>query len=168
MKTSIEIRINGQLFCTQVEAETTLLEFIREHTNMKSVHRGCQEGECGACTVLVNGQPIYACLTLAAQAHGSEVLTLEGLIQGGTPHPLIQSFLDNHAIQCGYCSPGMIMTAYALTNSSSDLNDAGIRKALEGNMCRCTGYVNIVKAVREAIGVLKHNAAGAQKGGVDD
>jgi len=165
MKTPIEIKLNGVPVARQISAETTLLEFIREHSSAKSVHRGCEEGECGACTVLIDGEPVCACLILAVQTQGCEVLTLEGLIKGEETHPLIQSFLDHHAIQCGYCSPGMIMTAYAFINSSSDLSDAGIRKALEGNLCRCTGYVNIVKAIKETIGVLKLNSAGRQKVG---
>lgn len=165
MKTSIEIKLNSVLISSQITAETTLLEFIRKHSSVKSVHRSCEEGECGACTVLVDGEPVYACLTLALQAGGCEVLTLEGLMQGKETHPLIQSFLDHHAVQCGYCSPGVIMTAYAFINSSSDFGDASIRKALEGNLCRCTGYVNIIKAVKEAIGVLKLDSAGRQKVG---
>jgi len=163
MKTSVEIKLNGAPVTKQIGAETTLLEFIREHTSIKSAHRGCEEGECGACTVLIDGEPVCACLILAVQAQGCDVLTLEGLIKGEETHPLIQSFLDHHASQCGYCSPGMIMTAYAFISSSSDLSDAAIRKALEGNLCRCTGYVNILKAVKEAIGVLKPDAAGRQK-----
>jgi len=163
MKTPVEINLNSVLISKQISAETTLLEFIRKHSGIKSVHRSCEEGECGACTVLIDGEPVCSCLTLAVQAHGCDVLTLEGLIKGKETHPLVQSFLDHHAIQCGYCSPGMIMTAYAFINSSDDLSDAGIRKALEGNLCRCTGYVNIVKAVKEAIGVLKPNPAGRQK-----
>jgi carbon-monoxide dehydrogenase small subunit len=165
MKTPVEINLNGVLISARISAEATLLEFIRKHSGIKSVHRSCEEGECGACTVLIDGDPVCACLTLAVQADGCDILTLEGLIKGKNTHPLIQSFLDNHAIQCGYCSPGMIMTAYALINSSNDLSDVGIRKALEGNLCRCTGYVNIIKAIKEAIGILKLNAAGWQKVG---
>jgi carbon-monoxide dehydrogenase small subunit len=150
MNVPIEIHVNGRTHSLDVPANTTLLELLRDHLDVRSVHRGCDEGECGACTVLLNGEPVYSCLTLAVQAHQAHILTVEGLSRDGEMHPLVRSFLDHHGVQCGYCTPGMILTAYSLLSRQNDLTEDEIRKGIEGNLCRCTGYVNIVKAIQSA------------------
>jgi aerobic-type carbon monoxide dehydrogenase small subunit (CoxS/CutS family) len=150
MKSFVAITVNHKLREIEVEHGLTLLEMLRDVLKIKSVHRSCGEGECGACTVLVDGQAVCSCLTLATQADGKQVLTLEGLIRNGQSHPLMTAFANQNAVQCGYCTPGIIMTAYALINDNDTLTDETIRKGIEGNICRCTGYVNIVQAIREA------------------
>ena len=151
MKFVFAITVNHELREIEVDHGLTLLELLRDMLKIKSVHRSCGEGECGACTVLLDGQAVCSCLTLAAQADGKQVLTLEGLIKNGRPHPLITAFTDHKAVQCGYCTAGVIMTAYALINDNDALTDEAIRKGIEGNICRCTGYVNIVKAIKTAV-----------------
>ena len=150
MKFVFAITVNHELREIEVDHGSTLLELLRDVLKIKSVHRSCGEGECGACTVLLDGQAVCSCLTLAAQADGKQVLTLEGLIKNGRTHPLITAFTDHKAVQCGYCTPGVIMTAYALINDNGALTDEAIRKGIEGNICRCTGYVNIVNAIKAA------------------
>ena len=150
MKSFISLNINHEAVEVEVEHGMTLLEMLRDTLKLKSVHRSCGEGECGACTVLLDGQPVCSCLTFALQANGKHVLTLEGLSRNGQPHPLVTAFADLNAVQCGYCSPGVIMTAYALINNDNELTDPSIRKGIEGNICRCTGYINIVKAIKAA------------------
>ena len=150
MKSLVAITVNHELREIEVDHGVTLLELLRDVLKIKSVHRSCGEGECGACTVLLDGQAICSCLTLAAQADGKQILTLEGLIKNDQPHPLMTAFADLYALQCGYCTPGVIMTAYALINANDALTDEAIRKGIEGNICRCTGYVNIVKAIKAA------------------
>ena len=150
MKSFVAITVNHKLSEIEVDHGLTLLELLRDMLKIKSVHRSCGEGQCGACTVLLDGQAVCGCLTLAAQADGKQVLTLEGLIKNGQPHPLMTAFADHKAVQCGYCTPGVIMTTYALINENDALTDEAIRKGIEGNICRCTGYVNIVKAIKVA------------------
>ena len=151
MDVPIRLKVNGKEYDLQVESEATLLEVLREKLKLNSVHRGCQEGECGVCTVLLNGEPITSCLTLAVQANGSEITTVEGLLgKKGELHPLMKSFVENHGLQCGYCTSGFLLTAYSLLNRADDLTEEDIRKGLEGNLCRCTGYVNIVESVQDA------------------
>ena len=150
MKFALSITVNHELREIEIDHGLTLLELLRDTLKIKSVHRSCGEGECGACTVLLDGQAVCSCLTLAAQANGKHVLSLEGLVRNGQPHPLMTAFANDNAIQCGYCSPGVIMTAYALINANQALTDETIRKGIEGNICRCTGYVNIVKAIKAA------------------
>lgn len=150
MKSLVAITINHELREIEVDHGLTLLELLRDVLKIKSVHRSCGEGECGACTVLLDGQAICSCLTLAAQADDKQVLTLEGLIKNGQAHPLMTAFTDCKAVQCGYCTPGVIMTAYSLINDNDALTDEAIRKGIEGNICRCTGYINIVKAIKTA------------------
>ena len=152
MDVPIKLKVNGKDFELQVAPEATLLEVLREELKISSVHRGCQEGECGVCTVLQNGEPITSCLTLAVQASGSEITTVEGLLsEKGELHPLMKSFVEHHGLQCGFCTPGVLMTAYSLLNKGSELTEQEIRKGLEGNLCRCTGYVNIVKSVKDGV-----------------
>ena len=151
MKASIRITVNQKEYHLEIESRATLLDVLRDNLKLKSVHRSYEEGECGACTVLLDNEPVYSCLTLAVQADGKKITTLEGLIKDGRPYPLIRIFTEHHAIQCGYCSPGMILTAYSLVNNNESLDQRKIRKGLEGNICRCTGYVNIVKAIETAV-----------------
>jgi carbon-monoxide dehydrogenase small subunit len=152
MKMPLTFMLNNQQTTLAVDARQTLLEVLRNQGGMTSVHRSCEEGECGACTVLLNDEPVNACLVLAASVQGASVLTSEGLVKDGKPHPLMKAFTDELGIQCGFCTPGMLMNAYALINRAGDnlLTDQVIRKTLEGNLCRCTGYVNIIKSVQTA------------------
>lgn len=152
MKMPLTFMLNNQQTTLEVDARQTLLEVLRNQGGMTSVHRSCEEGECGACTVLLNEKPVNACLVLAASVQGATVMTSEGLVKNGKPHPLMKAFTDELGIQCGFCTPGMLMNAYALINRAGDtlLTDQIIRKTLEGNLCRCTGYVNIIKSVQTA------------------
>ena len=150
MKVPIKTKVNGKLYEQEVEARSTLLDILRDELKIKSVHRGCEDGECGACTVLLNGKPVCSCLVLAPQVGGAEVTTVEGLLKGDELHPLMLAFIENHAIQCGYCTPGVIMTAYYLLNNLTEFTDEELRKGIEGNLCRCTGYIHIIKAIKAA------------------
>ena len=150
MRAPIQLTVNNKEYRLEVEPRTTLLEVLRDQLKITSVHRGCQEGECGVCTVLLNGEPVYGCLTLAVQADGAKITTVEGMIKDGELHPLMKSFLENHGMQCGYCTPGVLLTAYSLLNNSEKISKDEIRKGIEGNLCRCTGYVNIVKSIEAA------------------
>ncbi len=142
----IDIRINGQHYLRTVNVNTTLAEFLRNDLCMTGTKIGCNEGECGACTVLVNGRPLNSCLVLAAELDGADVLTVEGLAQEEL-HPLQQAFLDVGAVQCGFCTPGMLLTAKAILDQNPNPTKEQIRKDMEGNICRCTGYNRILEAV---------------------
>jgi len=150
MKVPIEVKINHRSVKLEVEPWQTILDVLRDDLKIKSPHRGCQEGQCGACTILLNGKPVCACLVPSPQADGGEILTPEGLLRDEELHPLMTAFIENYAIQCGFCTPGMVMTAYYLLNHLTDFSDEGIKKGLAGNLCRCTGYVHIVKAIQAA------------------
>lgn len=153
MKMPVTLNINNTTWNLDIDANATLLEVLRNNVlNQQSVHRSCEEGECGACTVLMDGKPVNSCLVMAASAQGSAIITSEGLMRGDELHPLMKAFVDELGLQCGFCTPGMVMSAYALINQWEDeeLSDMDIRKAIEGNLCRCTGYVNIVKSIRRA------------------
>ncbi len=152
MKIPLTFVLNHQETILEIDPWQTLLEVLRHQGGMTSVHRSCEEGECGACTVLLDDEPVNACLVLAASVQGASVITSEGLVKNGNPHPLMKAFTDELGIQCGFCTPGMLMNAYALINRAGDvlLTDQFIRKTLEGNLCRCTGYVNIIKSVQTA------------------
>ena len=150
MKVPIETKVNGKLYKLEVETRTTLLDMLRDELKIKSVHRGCEEGECGACTVLLSGKPVCSCLVLAPQADGAEITTVEGLLKGDELHPIMQAFIENGAMQCGFCTPGIIITAYYLLNNLAEFTDEDLRRGIEGNLCRCTGYTNIIKAIRAA------------------
>lgn len=151
MSVSMRIVVNEVEHRLDVEARATLLDVLRDQLKIKSVHRGCEIGECGACTVLVDGEPVYSCITLAAQADGKHITTVEGLMKDGEPHPIISSFVDQYGLQCGYCTSGFILTAYSLINKGEHLDEKSIRSGLAGNICRCTGYVNIIKSVEKAV-----------------
>jgi carbon-monoxide dehydrogenase small subunit len=148
--TRIKLSVNGVEQSHDVEARTLLVHYLRETLGLTGAHVGCETSICGACTVLIDGRAVKSCTHLAVQADGAEVTTIEGLASGDELHALQQSFWDDHGLQCGFCTPGMILAAHDLLTRNGDPDDAEIRHALEGNLCRCTGYQNIVKAVRSA------------------
>jgi carbon-monoxide dehydrogenase small subunit len=147
---TITVTVNGTKYERQVEPRDLLVYFLREALGLTGTNVGCDTSTCGACTVLLDGKAVKSCTLLAVQADGSEVTTIEGMSRNGQLHPLQKAFHENHALQCGFCTPGFIMAAADLIQSTDNLTDDDIRIALEGNLCRCTGYHNIVKAVREA------------------
>jgi carbon-monoxide dehydrogenase small subunit len=155
MKTFISLRVNGEWYEVAVSAQRTLVEVLREDLGLTGAKESCGLGNCGACTILVNGRAALSCLILARSAVGKEITTIEGLATGGDLHPLQQSFLDHGAVQCGFCSPGMILSAKSLLDENRTPTGDEIRLALAGNLCRCTGYVKIV----EAISAVAHNYA---------
>jgi carbon-monoxide dehydrogenase small subunit len=146
----IRLTVNGRPYECEVDAEMRLLDLLREDLYLTGTKEGCGEGECGACTVLIDGRPVNSCLVLALQADGADVLTIEGLADGEALHPIQQAFVDAGGVQCGFCTPGFVMSVYALLRDTPDPTDDEIRAALEGNLCRCTGYGKIVEAVRLA------------------
>ncbi len=147
--TSISMTVNGEQVSGEVEDRTLLVEFIRENLRLTGTHVGCDTSQCGACVVHVDGKAVKSCTTLAAQVNGSDVTTIEGLA-GDDLHPMQQAFKDNHGLQCGFCTPGMIMSATDMVNRlGKDLDEKTIRAELEGNICRCTGYHNIVKSIQD-------------------
>jgi aerobic carbon-monoxide dehydrogenase small subunit len=147
---SIDVRVNGQKHEAKVEPRVLLVYFLREHLGLTGTHVGCDTSQCGACTIHLNGVAVKSCTVLAVQANGAEITTIEGLAKEGALHPMQEAFHEKHGLQCGYCTPGMVMTAVHLLETNPDPNDEEIAHALEGNLCRCTGYVNIVKAIRRA------------------
>ena len=155
----LSFEVNGKAVQLQVDPHRLLVEVLREQLQLTGTHVGCDTSQCGACTVLLDGQPVKSCTTLALQAEGRKVTTVEGLAQGGERHPVQQAFIDCHGLQCGFCTPGMMMSATALLRQTPNPSQAQIEHALEGNLCRCTGYVNIVAAVNQAAGAV---AAGAK------
>ena len=146
----VQMTINGQAVEHDVPDNTLLVSFIRETLGLTGTHVGCDTSQCGACVVHVNGQSIKSCTMLAAQAAGAEVTTIEGIANGDELHPMQQAFHENHGLQCGYCTPGMVMSAIELVEKNKGLTEQQIREGLEGNICRCTGYHNIVKTVQAA------------------
>lgn len=147
---AVQITVNGASFQRDVEPRMLLVEFIREELGLTGTHIGCDTSFCGACTVLLDGDPIKSCTYLAVQADGGDVLTVEGLEKDGTLHPLQQAFSEHHGLQCGYCTPGMLMSSLALLAENPEPSVRDIRKRLSGNVCRCTGYQNIIKSVQAA------------------
>ncbi len=150
MKHSIELRINDQKIRSSVEGDQTLLDFLREKLSLTGTKKGCDQGDCGACTVLIDGKPINSCLVLAVEVADRDITTIEGLAHDDKLHPLQQAFIDHDALQCGFCTPGMILTATALLNENPNPTDEEIRNYLQGNLCRCTGYSQIVQAILAA------------------
>ena len=146
----ISVTVNGKRRQADVEPRLLLVHFLREHLRLTGTHVGCDTTQCGACTVLVDGRSAKSCTLFAVQADGSTITTIEGLAPDGELHPLQEGFWEEHGLQCGYCTPGMIMAAHELLRTNPKPTDAEIRLGLEGNMCRCTGYQNIVRAVRDA------------------
>ncbi len=156
--TRLKLNVNGRPVDTEVEDQTLLVELLRGPLALTGTHVGCDTSQCGACTVLVDGQSVKSCAMLALQAEGRNVTTIEGLAQGGQLHPVQDAFIACHGLQCGFCTPGMIMTSVCLLSKHPDPSEAQIAHALEGNLCRCTGYVNIVESVRHAVAAMKEGA----------
>jgi aerobic carbon-monoxide dehydrogenase small subunit len=156
---SITVMVNGEKRTAEVESRLLLVHFLREKLRLTGTHIGCDTTHCGACTVLVEGTPVKSCTMLAVQADGQQVTTVEALAAGGTLHPIQAAFKQEHGLQCGFCTPGMMLTSVALLNEKNDPTDDEIRWALSGNICRCTGYMNIVKAVKSAAAQMKAAAA---------
>ncbi|HEV8451036.1 MAG TPA: (2Fe-2S)-binding protein [Gaiellales bacterium] len=153
MKSAVTITVNGAPRMAEVEPRTLLVHLLREHLNLTGTHVGCDTSNCGACTVWLDGEAVKSCTVLAVQAAGREVTTIEAISENGDLHPMQRAFHEHHALQCGYCTPGMVMAAIKLLEANPSPTDEEIRHGLEGNLCRCTGYVNIVAAVRAASGV---------------
>jgi carbon-monoxide dehydrogenase small subunit len=156
MKQAIQVTINGRRYEEEVEPRMLLAHFLRETIGLTGTHVGCVIGECGACSVLLDGKVVKSCLHFAVQADGREITTIEGLAKDGELNPVQEAFVKNYAFQCGYCTPGMVMTSQALLKRNPNPTEAEIRKALAGNLCMCTGYVQIVDAVKEAAKGLKN------------
>ena len=152
---SIHLTVNGKTYERTVAVRMTLADFLREELNLTGTHLGCEHGVCGACTILYNGAAVRSCLMLAVQADGAELMTVEGLAQGDTLHPLQQAFQEHHALQCGFCTPGLLMTAYALLQETPHPSRDEVREAIAGNICRCTGYAPIVQAIMQAGSALQ-------------
>jgi len=148
MSSAISMTVNGQQVSGTVEPRTLLVEFLREQLHLTGTHVGCDTSQCGACVVIADGVSVKSCTALAVQYDGATVTTIEGLAEGETLHPMQQAFNDHHGLQCGFCTPGMVMSAVDLVRRSPNPSDEEIVKGLEGNLCRCTGYQNIVRAVR--------------------
>ncbi len=146
---TVSMTVNGKAVSGDVEARTLLVQFIRENLRLTGTHVGCDTSQCGACVVHVDGKSVKACSMLAVQAEGSDVTTIEGLADGETLHPMQEAFRNNHGLQCGFCTPGMVMSAIDLVNNNKTPSEGEIREWLEGNICRCTGYHNIVKSIKE-------------------
>jgi len=144
---SVSMTVNGEAVSGDVEGRTLLSDFLRDHLGLTGTHVGCDTSQCGACVVHVDGQSVKSCSMLALQAEGASVATIEGLARGDTLHPMQEAFREHHGLQCGFCTPGMVMTAVAFAEDNPDPTDAEVRHGLEGNLCRCTGYQNIVNAV---------------------
>lgn len=152
--TTLQLTVNGQAVRTDVAPTTLLVELLRGPLALTGTHQGCDTAQCGACTVLVDGEAVKSCSILALQAQGREVTTVEALAKGDQPHALQEAFMACHGLQCGFCTPGMLMSACALLRQEPNPSEAQIEQALEGNLCRCTGYVNIVASVRQAAQAL--------------
>ncbi len=151
----ITVTVNGTPHEVEVESRLLLVHLLREVLEMTGTHIGCDTTHCGACTVLLNGEPVKSCTVLAVQADDCEIMTVEGLEQDGKLHPLQEGFWQEHGLQCGYCTPGMLMTSYALLKRNKQPTEGEIREAISGNLCRCTGYVNIVKSIQYAAAKLQ-------------
>ena len=154
----VRITVNGEPREAAVESRLLLVHWLRDVLRLTGTHIGCDTTHCGACTVLLDGEPVKSCTVLAVQADGGEVTTVEGLEQDGTLHPLQEGFRQEHGLQCGFCTPGMLMTGRALLERNADPSEADIRQAISGNLCRCTGYVNIVKSIEHAAAKLRQES----------
>jgi carbon-monoxide dehydrogenase small subunit len=159
MARAINLTVNGNQVSAEVEPRLLLVHFIRDRLRLTGTHIGCDTTHCGACTVLVDGVPMKSCTMLAVQAEGAQLTTVEALSAGGALHPIQTAFKQEHGLQCGFCTPGMMLTSFALLAENPDPNEEQVRWALSGNICRCTGYVNIVKAVRAAASQMRAAAA---------
>ena len=155
MSVPLSLTVNGKAVTADVDPRTLLVEFIRNNLALTGTHVGCDTGQCGACTILVDGNAVKACTILAAQANGSKITTIEGLATDGTMHPMQAAFKECHGLQCGFCTPGMVMSAIDLVQRHPNADETAIREGLEGNLCRCTGYQNIVKAVQQGAAAMR-------------
>ena len=151
----ISVMVNGRTYTSDVEPRTLLVHYLREQLNLTGTHIGCDTSQCGACVVHMNGESVKSCTVLAVQADGAQITTIEGLAQDGQLHPLQEGFWEKHGLQCGFCTPGMIMAAHDLLKHNPNPSDDEIRHGLEGNLCRCTGYQNIVRAVQYAAAKMR-------------
>jgi carbon-monoxide dehydrogenase small subunit len=156
--TAISLKVNQKAVSAEVEPRTLLVEMLREHLHLTGTHVGCDTSQCGACTVMVDGKSVKSCTMLAVEADGAEVVTIEGLAQGGKLHPMQEAFRACHGLQCGFCTPGVVISAVDLLKRKSDPTEHEVREWLEGNICRCTGYHNIVKAVLSCAATMKEGA----------
>ena len=152
---AISVKVNGQQYERRISPRMLLVDFLRDELGLTGTHIGCDTGHCGACTVMLNGVTVKSCLLLAAQTNNSELKTIEGVAVNGKLHPIQEAFLENQALQCGYCTPGMILSSLFLLQRNPNPNDEDIKRGIEGNLCRCTGYLNIVKAVKAASAKMK-------------
>jgi aerobic carbon-monoxide dehydrogenase small subunit len=149
-KTEVRLTVNGRLYAIALEPRQTLVDALRENCGLTGTHIGCEHGVCGACTVMIDGLAIRSCLMFAVQAQGMQIVTVEGLAQNGVLHPLQRAFIEHHALQCGYCTPGFLMLAAATLLATPDIDDEALKEVLASNLCRCTGYKNILSAVKAA------------------
>jgi carbon-monoxide dehydrogenase small subunit len=159
MKIPIKVNVNGTDYEREVEPRTLLVQFLREDLGLTGTHVGCDTSSCGACNILINGMAVKSCTTLAVQVDGDSVLTIEGMATNGAMHPLQEGFKEEHGLQCGFCTPGMIMAGADLLSKNPDPSEHEIREALEGNICRCTGYHNIVKSIQYAANKQKEEVS---------
>ena len=159
MKRIIRFKLNGEDMEEYVQDNLTMVDFLRKQMHLTGTKRGCEEGECGACTILLDGDAVDSCMRLAAEADGHEVVTIEGVMQNGVLHPLQKEFIDRWALQCGFCTPGMIMSALSLLNENPHPTEQEIRDGIAGNLCRCTGYAKIVEAIDAAAKVMAKEVA---------
>ena len=155
----VQVAINGEKHEAEVEPRFLLVHLIRDVLRLTGTHIGCDTTHCGACTVLLDGRAVKSCTVFAVQAHGKEIMTVEGLEQDGKLHPLQEGFMQEHGLQCGYCTPGMLMTSYAFLKKNANPTEEQIRRGISGNLCRCTGYVNIVKAIEYAAAKLRQGGS---------
>ena len=155
----IVLTVNGEAYPVRVESRRTLADTLRDECGLTGTNSGCEHGICGSCTVLVDDEPVRACLMLAVQAQGRKVRTVEGLANGEELHPLQRAFIEHHALQCGFCTPGFLMLGVSMLERVPEMTDAALREALSANLCRCTGYKNIVKAVRAAASEIRARSA---------
>ena len=167
-KVTVDVKVNGAAYAAEVEPRLLLVHFLRENLGLTGTHVGCDTSQCGACVVQLDGQSVKSCTVLAAQVDGSEILTIEGLAKNGEYDPVQQGFWEMHGLQCGYCTPGMIMSSYALLQRNPNPTEKEIRHALEGNLCRCTGYQNIVRAIQYAAGQRVEGGASTAAAGGDE
>lgn len=159
MKRTITVTVNGEKHQSEVEPRTLLVHYLRDGLDLTGTHIGCNTSQCGACVVMLNGEAVKSCTLLAVQADGGDVTTIEGLADGDTLHPIQEGFWEKHGLQCGFCTPGMIMASYQLLKNNPNPTEEEIRKGLEGNICRCTGYQNIVRAVQYAAEHMRTTAS---------
>lgn len=159
MKQTIDLKVNGQTYEVETQPWRTLAEVLRDQLNLTGTKISCAEGHCGACTVIINGRAVNSCLMLIAEAQGKEILTIEGLSEGGELHPIQDAFVTHGAVQCGFCTPGLIMGAKSFLTDNPDPSEEEIKKALSGHLCRCTGYVQIIEAVKAAAVNMKSSSS---------